>query len=118
MLKIPHDVVVFRCPRCASKLRAPAMHASPSSDIRRAAGAISFGFENQKPSSRKRDQTRGAGKNVSNEKQKQEQKRSAFDETLFSLRAAREALERHVAFSKSLEGVVGELAKRVPRVAA
>ena len=116
MLKIPHDVVVFRCPRCASKLRAPAMHASPSSDVRRAAGAISFGFENQKPSSRKRDQTRGAGKNVSNEKQKQ--KRSAFDEELFSLRAAREALERHVAFSKSLEGVVGELAKRVPRVAA
>jgi hypothetical protein len=34
------------------------------------------------------------------------------------LRATREALERHVAFSKSLEGVVGELAKRVPRVAA
>jgi hypothetical protein len=101
MLKIPHDVVVFRCPRCASKLRAPAMHASPSSDVRRATDAFSFGFE-EKPSS----------------KQKQEQKRSAFDETLFSLRAAREALERHVAFSKSLEGVVGELAKRVPRVAA
>jgi hypothetical protein len=116
MLKIPHDVVVFRCPRCASKLRAPAMHSSPSSDVRRATGAISFGFENQKPSSRKGDRTRGAGKNVSNEKQKQ--KRSAFDEELFSLRAAREALERHVAFSKSLEGVVGELAKRVPRVAA
>ena len=92
------------------------MTSSPSSDVRRAAGAISFGFEEKKPSSRKRDQTRGAGKNVSNEKQKQ--KRSAFDEELFSLRAAREALERHVAFSKSLEGVVGELAKRVPRVAA
>jgi hypothetical protein len=67
MLKIPHDVVVFRCPRCASKLRAPAMHASPSSDVRRATGAISFGFEEQKPSS----------------KQKQEQKRSAFDEDAF-----------------------------------
>jgi hypothetical protein len=92
------------------------MHSSPSSDVRRATDAFSYGYENQKPSSRKRDQTRGAGKNVSNEKQKQ--KRSAFDEELFSLRAAREALERHVAFSKSLEGVVGELAKRVPRVAA
>ena len=52
------------------------------------------------------------------EKRETTQKRSAFDEELASLRAAREALERHVAFSKSLEGVVGELAKRVPRVAA
>ena len=102
MLKIPHDVVVFRCPRCASKLRAPAVllpssHATDAED-----------FQN----SRKRDQTR---EDVS---LREKQKRSAFDEELFSLRAAREALERHVAFSKSLEGVVGELAKRVPRVAA
>ena len=46
------------------------------------------------------------------------QKRGAFDEELASLRLARETLERHVVFSKSLEGVVSELAKRVPRVAA
>ena len=102
MLKIPHDVVVFRCPRCASKLRAPAVFL-PSS---RATDAEAF------QNSLKRDQTR---EDVS---LREKQKRSAFDEELFSLRAAREALERHVAFSKSLEEVVGELAKRVPRVAA
>ena len=102
MLKIPHDVVVFRCPRCASKLRAPALFSPKNSS--RATDAEDFQNSLQ-------DQTRG---DVSREKQK----RSAFDEELESLRAAREALERHVAFSKSLEGVVGELAKRVPRVAA
>ena len=106
MLKIPHDVVVFRCPRCASKLRAPAVFSFSPKRSSRATDAEAF------QNSLKRDQTR---EDVS---LREKQKRSAFDEELFSLRAAREALERHVAFSKSLEEVVGELAKRVPRVAA
>ena len=89
MLKIPGSVSVFRCPRCAAKLRKPP-------------GVFA---EKKK-------------KDGKEEKRETTQKRSAFDEELASLRAAREALERHVAFSKSLEGVVGELAKRVPRVAA
>jgi hypothetical protein len=92
MLKIPGSVAVFRCPRCAAKLRKPP------------------GVFADSESSPRKD-----GKE---EKRETTQKRSAFDEELASLRAAREALERHVAFSKSLEGVVGELAKRVPRVAA
>ena len=95
MLKIPGSVAVFRCPRCASKLRKPPGVFAESE-------------------SRKKSWNRKDGK----EEKRETQKRSAFDEELASLRAAREALERHVAFSKSLEGVVGELAKRVPRVAA
>ena len=91
MLKIPGSVAVFRCPRCAAKLRKPP------------------GVFADSESSPRKD-----GK----EEKRETQKRSAFDEGLASLRATREALERHVAFSKSLEGVVGELAKRVPRVAA
>ena len=95
MLKIPGSVAVFRCPRCASKLRKPPGVFAESE-------------------SRKKSWNRKDGK----EEKRETQKRSAFDEELASLRATREALERHVAFSKSLEGVVGELAKRVPRVAA
>ena len=96
MLKIPGSVSVFRCPRCAAKLRKPP-------------GVFADSASSPKIKNRK------DGKE---EKRETTQKRSAFDEELASLRAAREALERHVAFSKSLEGVVGELAKRVPRVAA
>ena len=96
MLKIPGSVSVFRCPRCAAKLRKPP-------------GVFAESASSPKIKNRK------DGKE---EKRETTQKRSAFDEELASLRAAREALERHVAFSKSLEGVVGELAKRVPRVAA
>ena len=96
MLKIPGSVAVFRCPRCASKLRKPpGVFAESESE--------SSSWERKDGKEEKRETT---------------QKRSAFDEELASLRATREALERHVAFSKSLEGVVGELAKRVPRVAA
>ena len=99
MLKIPGSVAVFRCPRCASKLRKPP-------------GV--FFFAESESKSRKKSRNGKDGK----EEKRETQKRSAFDEELASLRATREALERHVAFSKSLEGVVGELAKRVPRVAA
>ena len=95
MLKIPGSVAVFRCPRCASKLRKPP--------------GVFAESESESSSWKRKD-----GK----EEKRETQKRSAFDEELASLRATREALERHVAFSKSLEGVVGELAKRVPRVAA
>ena len=83
--KIPGSVSVFRCPRCAAKLRKPP-------------GVFADSASSPKIKNRK------DGKE---EKRETTQKRSAFDEELASLRAAREALERHVAFSKSLEGVVG-----------
>ena len=101
VLKIPGQIAVFRCPRCAAKLRTPP-------------GAFADDEERRLP--RREDESRDPERR--RETAERTQKRDAFDEELASLRLAREALERHVAFSKSLEGVVGELVKRVPRVAA
>ena len=86
MLKIPREVSVFRCPKCASKLRAPAVETNQVESI-------------------------GLKKNENTES-------TEIQAELAVLRDARRALERHVAFSKSLEDVVTELAERVPPAAA
>jgi len=100
MLKIPNHVRVFRCPECASKLLAPS---SVGNDVQ----AESFGPDSKKETLEK---TRVENDDVADDTELE------TELALSLLRKKRLALERHVAFSKSLEDVVLELQKRVPPV--
>jgi hypothetical protein len=103
-LKIPPTIRVFRCPRCAAKLRAPASLEEGSGAPTEAAEAADARGG--------RSETKAAEAEEAEKKASAREKASG-DRLAETRRAAREELERHVAFSKSLEDVVEALARRL-----
>ena len=113
MLKLPAGVPLFRCPKCAAKLRVPAEFLESG-----AATADS----NSKASGNAGSNPSAAAARTLWELRERE---AAIEAELAALaatrraaetrRAAMEEIERHMAFSRSLEVVVEELSRRVAR---
>ena len=113
MLKLPAGVPLFRCPKCAAKLRVPAEFLESG-----AATADS----NSKASGNAGSNPSAASARTLWELRERE---AAIEAELAALaatrraaetrRAAMEEIERHMAFSRSLEVVVEELSRRVAR---
>ena len=99
MLKLPAGVPLFRCPKCAAKLRVPAELLAPDTD----------------PSAASASRTLWELR----------EREAAIEAELAAIASSRRAagirrgasveLERHLAFSRSLEVVVEELSRRVAR---
>ena len=114
MLKLPAGVPLFRCPKCAAKLRVPAeLLESEASTARSNSKSAKNAGSNPSAASASRTLWELREREAAIEAELAaiaSSRRAAANR-----RAATEELERHMAFSRSLEVVVEELSRRVAR---
>ena len=114
MLKLPAGVPLFRCPKCAAKLRVPAeLLESEAATARSNSKSAEKAGSNPSAASASRTLWELREREAAIEAELAaiaSSRRAAANR-----RAATEELERHMAFSRSLEVVVEELSRRVAR---
>ena len=113
MLKLPAGVPLFRCPKCAAKLRVPAefLESGAATADSNSKSAGNAGSNPSAASARTLWELREREAAIEAELEALASSRRAAA----NRRAAMEELERHMAFSRSLEVVVEELSRRVAR---